>query len=191
MPATVVVAVSALADSAATRGLPVEPLVEKAIEGGAKAAPPERIVAAVQAVLARLGRAQGALQAAGVATPAPDAIEAGGFALSAGLEVGNVQAVALACGTRYSAAVALRVAGTLSALGVPPAQTVELVKQTLRSGAKERDLLALPGRVEAQVAQGATPGQAAAGLARAAAARAAAPGQNRVPPRGQSSSHRP
>ena len=189
--ATVVVAVSALADSAATRGLPVEPLVEKAIEGGAKAATPGRIVAAVQAVLARLGRAQGALQAAGVATPAPDAIEAGGFALSAGLEVGNVQAVALACGTRYSAAVALRVAGTLSALGVPPAQTVELVKQTLRSGAKERDLLALPGRVEAQVAQGATPGQAAAGLARAAAARAAAPGQNRVPPRGQSSSHRP
>jgi len=191
VPATVVVAVSALADSAATRGLPVEPLVEKAIEGGAKAATPERIVAAVQAVLARLGRAQGALQAAGVATPAPDAIEAGGFALSAGLEVGNVQAVALACGTRYSAAVALRVAGTLSALGVPPAQTVELVKQTLRSGAQERDLLALPGRVEAQVAQGATPGQAAAGLARAAAARAAAPGQNRVPPRGQSSSHRP
>ena len=189
--ATVVVAVSALADSAATRGLPVEPLVEKAIEGGAKAATPGRIVAAVQAVLARLGRAQGALQAAGVATPAPDAIEAGGFALSAGLEVGNVQAVALACGTRYSAAVALRVAGTLSALGVPPAQTVELVKQTLRSGAQERDLLALPGRVEAQVAQGATPAQAAAGLARAAAARAAAPGQNRVPPRGQSSSHRP
>ena len=191
VPASVAAAVSALADSAARRGLPVEPLVEKAIEGGAKAATPERIVAAVQAVLARLGRAQGALQAAGVGTPAPDAIEAGGFALSAGLEVGNVQAVALACGTRYSAAVALRVAGTLSALGVPPAQTVELVKQTLRSGAKERDLLALPGRVEAQVAQGATPGQAAAGLARAAAARAAAPGQNRVPPRGQSSSHRP
>jgi len=191
VPATVVAAVSALADSAATRGLPVEPLVEKAIEGAAKAAAPERIVVAVQAVLARLGRAQGALQAAGAATPAPDAIEAGGFALSAGLEVGNVQAVAVACGTRYSAAVALRVAGTLSALGVPPAQTVELVKQTLRSGAQERDLLALPGRVEAQVAQGATPAQAAAGLARAAAARAAAPGQNRVPPRGQSSSHRP
>src|SRR5439155_27066069 len=52
VPATVVAAVSALADSAATRGLPGEPLVEKAIEGGAKAATPGRIVAAVQAVLA-------------------------------------------------------------------------------------------------------------------------------------------
>jgi len=191
VPATAVAAVSALADSAARRGLPVEPLVEKAIEGGAKAAAPERIVAAVQAVLARLGHAQGALQAAGVGTPAPDAIEAGGFALSAGLKDGNVQDVAVACGTRYSAAAALRVAGTLSALGVSPAETVELVRQTLRSGAKERDLLALPGRLQAEMAQGATPAQAAAGLARAAAARAAAPGQARVPPRAPPTSHRP
>jgi len=191
VPATAVAAVSALADSAARRGLPVEPLVEKAIEGGAKAAAPERIVAAVQVVLARLGHAQGALQAAGVGTPAPDAIEAGGFALSAGLKDGNVQDVAVACGTRYSAAAALRVAGTLSALGVSPAETVELVRQTLRSGAKERDLLALPGRLQAEMAQGATPAQAAAGLARAAAARAAAPGQARVPPRAPPTSHRP
>ncbi len=191
VPAAVVAAVSALADSATARGLPVGPLVEKAIEGGAKAAAPERIVAAVQAVLARLGHAQGALQAAGVGTPAPDAIEAGGFALSAGLKDGNVQDVAVACGTRYSAAAALRVAGTLSALGVSPAETVELVRQTLRSGAKERDLLALPGRLQAQLAQGATPAQAAAGLARAAAARAAAPGQARVPPRAPPTSHRP
>ncbi len=104
VPATAVAAVSALADSAARRGLPVEPLVEKAIEGGAKAAAPERIVAAVQVVLARLGHAQGALQAAGVGTPAPDAIEAGGFALSAGLKDGSRRGVRDAVFSRRGAA---------------------------------------------------------------------------------------
>src|SRR5207245_2774612 len=84
--------------------------------------------------------------------------------VSAGLQDANVQEVARACGPQCSAAEALRVAGTLTALGVPPAEAVELVRQTLRSGGKERDVLALPGRVEAEVAGGATPAQAAAGL---------------------------
>ena len=185
VPARVVVAVTALADSAAARGLPVDPLVEKAIEGGAKGASPERIVVAVQTVLTRLGRAQVALQGATPGVPPADAVEAGAFALSAGLQDANVQEVARACGPQCSAAEALRVAGTLTALGVPPAEAVELVRQTLRSGGKERDVLALPGRVEAQVAGGATPAQAAAGLARAAAARAAAPGQSGAPPHGR------
>ena len=181
VPAGVVVAVTALADSAAARGLPVDPLVEKAIEG----ASPERIVVAVQTVLTRLGRAQVALQAATPGVAPADAVEAGAFALSAGLQDANVQEVARACGPQCSAAEALRVAGTLTALGVPPAEAVELVRQTLRSGGKERDVLALPGRVEAEVAGGATPAQAAAGLARAAAARAAAPGQSGAPPHGR------
>ena len=185
VPAGVVVAVTALADSAAARGLPVDPLVEKAIEGGAKGASPERIVVAVQTVLTRLGRAQVALQAATPGVPPADAVEAGAFALSAGLQDANVQEVARACGPQCSAAEALRVAGTLTALGVPPAEVVELVRQTLRAGGKERDLLALPGRVEAELAGGATPAQAAAGLARAAAARAAAPGQSGAPPHGR------
>lgn len=188
--ASVVAAVSALADSASGRGLPVDPLVEKAIEGGVKAAPSERIVAAVQVVLARLGRAQQALQDA-TQTATSDAIAAGAFALSAGLQDVDVEEVARACGSEYSAADALRVAGTLTALGVPPAETVELIRQTLRSGAKERDVLALPARVQAQVAGGATPAQAAAGLAHAAAARATAPGQTGVPPRVPPQSRRP
>jgi len=191
VPAGVVVAVTALADSAAARGLPVDPLVEKAIEGGAKGASPERIVVAVQTVLTRLGRAQVALQAATPGVPPADAVEAGAFALSAGLQDANVQEVARACGPQCSAAEALRVAGTLTALGVPPAEVVELVRQTLRAGGKERDLLALPGRVEAELAGGSTPAQAAAGLVRAAAARAAAHGQSGAPPHGPPTSRRP
>ena len=168
--AIVIAAVSALADSAAARGLPVDPLVEKAIEGGAKAAPSERIVAAVQAVFARLGRAQQALRTVTTQPATPDAIAAGAFALSAGLQDSDVRDVARACGAQCSAAAALRTAGTLAALGVPSAETVELVRETLRAGGRDRDVVALPVRVEAQVARGATPAQAAAGLARAAAA---------------------
>jgi hypothetical protein len=168
--ATVITAVSALADSAAARGLPVDPLVEKAIEGGAKAAPSERIVAAVQAVFARLGRAQQALQGATSQPATPDVIAAGAFALSAGLQDSDVRNVARACVTKCSVAAALRTAGTLAALGVPSAETVELVRETLRAGGRDGDVAALPVRVEAQVARGATPAQAAAGLARAAAA---------------------
>ena len=189
--ASVIAAVSALADSAAARGLPIDPLFEKAIEGGAKAAPSERIVAAVQAVFARLGRAQQALQTVTTQPTTPDVIAAGAFALSAGLQDAHVQDVARACGTRYSVDEALRVAGTLTALGVPPEETVALVRQTLRSGAKERDVLALPGRLQAELARGATPAQAAAGLARAAAARANAPAQSGGPPRVPPTSRRP
>ena len=180
--ASVIAAVSALADSAAARGLPIDPLVEKAIEGGAKAAPSERIVAAVQAVFARLGRAQQALQAATNQPTTPDVIAAGAFALSAGLQDSDVRNVARACGAHCSPAAALRVAGTLAALGVPPAATVELVRETLRAGGRDRDVVALPVRVEAQVARGATPAQAAAGLARAAAA--GAPGHPKSPDQG-------
>ena len=180
--ASVIAAVSALADSAAARGLPIDPLVEKAIEGGAKAAPSERIVAAVQAVFARLGRAQQALQAATNQATTPDVIAAGAFALSAGLQDSDVRNVARACGAHCSPAAALRVAGTLAALGVPPAATVELVRETLRAGGRDRDVVALPVRVEAQVARGATPAQAAAGLARAAAA--GAPGHPKSPDQG-------
>ncbi len=73
----------------------------------------------------------------------------------------------------------LRVSGTLSALGVPAAEVVALVTETMRAGRSPADLLALPARVQAEVARGATPAQAAAGLARAAEARSNAPGQNR------------
>src|SRR5438093_286781 len=51
LPPAVVTAVRQLADSAAARGLPVDPLVDKAIEGGAKGVPGERVVAAVRVVL--------------------------------------------------------------------------------------------------------------------------------------------
>src|SRR5207247_48609 len=46
VPAEVVPAVAGVAASAASRGLPVEPLIQKAIEGGAKGRPAQQVIAA-------------------------------------------------------------------------------------------------------------------------------------------------
>jgi hypothetical protein len=50
--------VETVLSTAQSRGLPVEPLVQKALEGSSKGAPGPRIVAAVEAMLADLTRAQ-------------------------------------------------------------------------------------------------------------------------------------
>src|SRR5581483_919415 len=68
---------------AAARGLPAEPLVQKAIEGGAKGVAPDRIVAAVRALAERLARARDAVREAGLERPAPDVVEGGAEALGA------------------------------------------------------------------------------------------------------------
>jgi hypothetical protein len=171
--------VQQLAADAAARGLPVDPLIQKAIEGGAKGVSPDRVVIAVRGVAAQLDAAADALRESGLTLPDTEAIAAGAFALNAGLSGRDVATLARASRSPHGAAVALRVAGTLTALGVPAAETVALVSETIRAGRQLGDLLALPGRVQAEVARGATPAQAAAGLARAAAARANPPGQTR------------
>lgn len=168
---SVVVAVQALADSAGARGLPVAPLVNKALEGGVKGVPADRIVSAVRTVFAQLGVSAGALRGAGVTTP--EAIEAGAFALAAGLDSNDVATVARSADRSHPAATALQVVATLVALGVPKGQGVALVQATIRSGQPVADLESLPSQVQARVGQGVPPAQAAAGLERAANAHVA------------------
>ena len=179
VPPEVVALVQQLAAEAAARGLPVDPLIQKAIEGGAKGVPPDRVATAVRAVVARLDVAAAALRQGGLARPDTDAIAAGAFAVSAGLSGTQIAELARTGDSRYGAAVTLRVAGTLAALGVPAAEILALVDATIRAGRPPSELLELPGRVQGEVARGATPAQAAAGLARAAAAA----GRGGPPPR--------
>lgn len=179
VPPAVAVAVTALVDSARARGLPGTPLVDKALEGGVKGVPAERIVAAVRTVLDQLDAAATAVRGAVGQPPAADAVEAGAFAMAAGLTAGDVGEIARAADRSHPAAVALQVAGALAALGVPRAETVALVRGEIQSGQPVGDLVSLPGRVQAAMAGGALPAAAAAGLERAAAAHQASP------PRGQ------
>jgi len=185
VPPAVRQAVVTIAADAAARGLPVEPLVEKAIEGGAKGVPADRVIAAVRVLAGRLGDAMGALRAAGVAAPSADVVEGGADALNAGLTSGDVRDLVRVSRPPYEPSLTLRVAATLVALGVPPEQALRLVNAMITAGRSPGDLLTLPAEVQAGVGRGATPGQAAAGLARAAAA-----GRPPVPP-GQAKTGKP
>jgi hypothetical protein len=161
LPADAVTQVRAIAARATARALPATPLVEKALEGAAKGVAPARIVAAVQALADQLTSAAAAIHDAGVVIPDSASVEAGAFALNAGLDVGQIRAVAQAAGLTGQRATALRVAGTLAALGVPPKQTVALVTRSLDSTA---DLNTLSAQVEAGMAHGQSAAAAAAGL---------------------------
>ncbi len=176
-----------LGTAASARGLPIDPLIQKAIEGSAKGVPAERVATAVRLVEMQLDTAAAALREGGAV---PDTLEiaAGEFAITAGLSGSDITALARTGANAQALTVGLRVAGTLAALGVPPAEDIGLVSVTLRSGEPSADLLLLPAHVQAEVAKGVTPAQAAAGLARAAAAHAR---QGPPPGRGQGHPHPP
>src|SRR3989442_14178080 len=83
--------VEELGTAASARGLPIDPLIEKAIEGSAKGVPPERVVIALRLVATQLDTAAAALRDGGVA-PDTLAIAAGEFAITAGLGRGGYTA---------------------------------------------------------------------------------------------------
>ncbi|HLZ46784.1 MAG TPA: hypothetical protein VKQ05_14005 [Gemmatimonadales bacterium] len=165
----VAAAVEGTGTAASARGLPVDPLIQKAIEGGAKGIADDRVIAAVNLVVSHLDTAAAALREGGASADTLT-IAAGAFAVSAGLSGSDITALARVGATPAALTVGLRVAGTLAALGVPPAENIGLVSVSLRSGKPTADLLLLPASVESEVAKGSTPAAAAAGLSRAAAA---------------------
>jgi hypothetical protein len=84
-PATLAVLDSIVQD-AARAGLPTEPLIQKALEGGAKGVAPDRIVAAVGASADLLRSARALLGSAGEARPSdPGEVTAVAAALSRGV----------------------------------------------------------------------------------------------------------
>lgn len=176
--------VEQLGAEASARGLPIDPLIQKAIEGSAKGVPDDRVATAVRLVVTQLDTAAAALREGGVATDTL-VIAAGAFAITAGLSGHDITALARTGASPAALTVGLRVAGTLSAMGVPPAENISLISVKLRAGQPTEDLLSLPASVQAQVAKGSTPAQAAAGLERAAAAqgrRGPPPGRPQPPP---------
>lgn len=187
VPAPLAAAVTALLDSAALRGLPGAPLVDKTLEGVAKGAPTDRILVAVRTVYDQLATVATVLAETGNASS--DAVEAGSFAMAAGLSRSDIGEIGRTADGSHPAATALLVAGTLAALGVPRAETVALVRATIRSGRPVGDLVSLPGQVQAAMAGGSPPAAAAAALVRAAEAHPAP--QPRGQGRGQGNPHKP
>ncbi len=79
----------ALLDSAASKGLPTAPLINRALEGAARRANGARIMQVVRAHAVALGQARDAL---GPSAPV-DELEAGATALRAGIDVNTLSAV--------------------------------------------------------------------------------------------------
>jgi len=186
VPPDIAALATELGTDAARRGLPIDPIIQKAIEGSAKRIPAERVGAAMRLVVTQLDAAARGLRDGNAVLSADTvAIAAGAFALTAGLSGRDIATLARSGSAPADVIVGLRVAGTLVALGVPAVETVTLVTGTLQAGRPAGELLALPGRVQAEVAKGVTPAQAASGLARAAAAqsrRGPPPGRGQPPP---------
>ena len=139
-------------DSARTRGLPVEPLVDKALEGATKKAAGARIQAAVSSLLGRLEVARDAL----APNPTPRDITAGADALAFGATREALKAMR-AIRPNESVAVPLGVLTQLVASGVPVRRATRVVADLLRRGARDEQLIALNDDVRSYVAAGASP----------------------------------
>ena len=166
VPPAVAQAVQGIADEARARGLPVEPLVQKALEGGAKGVPGDRVVGAVRALVGRLDIARAALQEGGIRAPSPEVLESGADALNAGFNAQQVRDLGRVSRGPYDPAVTLRIAATLGALGVPARQGLQLVEHMIHDRRGASELLDLPNEVREGMARGASAAEAADGLER-------------------------
>lgn len=86
VPAEALPGVDSILASATAAGLPTEPLIEKALEGAAKRAPPDRIVSAVGADAERLRAAHALVSRGGEVRPSASEVEAVAAALARGLD---------------------------------------------------------------------------------------------------------
>ena len=146
------VAVMRSLDTARERGLPLDPLVNKALEGATKRAPGPRIEAAVDTLLRRLEVSRDAL------APSPSArdIAAGADALAYGV-TRDALASMRTIRPRGSLAVPLAVLTQLVASGVPVARATIVVAELIRRGARDEQLIALSDDVRWYIASGASP----------------------------------
>ena len=137
--------VQRVVDSARTAGLPTEPLVQKALEGGTLGASGKRIVAAVEALHGQLGRARDAL--GGNASDAELTAAAG--ALRAGLPPAALRRLqSLRSGRPL--VVPIAVLTDLVAEGVPAEQATRSVLDLARDGRPDDEFVALRRQVQMQ-----------------------------------------
>ena len=154
LDATAQAGVAAILDSARAAGLPLEPLVDRALEGASKGASGERIVAAVRKLATDLEAARQALRGGDSAE-----LEAGASALRAGVTPAALTRLRESR-PRQLLTVPLAVLADLVARGVP-ADTAATYVLTI-AAASDAQLVAFQRNVERDIALGAPPLTAAA-----------------------------
>ncbi len=151
LPAETRLQVDAILDSARAMELPIEPLVDRALEGASKRAPGDRIVAAVRRLAGELQVARDALGSRSTSIE----VTAGASALRAGATGADLSQLRR-LRTDRSLTVAAAVLADLVAVGVPPDTAVAAVL-ALAEFAQDAEYLALRDNVERDVAMGASP----------------------------------
>jgi hypothetical protein len=134
--------VEAVVATAAGRGLPAEPLVQKALEGASKGAPGPRIVAAVEALQVDLSRAQQGLGSKASA----DELVAGAAAIRAGATLQMVDRIRRTRGDG-GVAVPLAVFADLVAGGMTVDAAWHSVSELAQKGGDEEQFLDLRERL--------------------------------------------
>jgi len=147
--------VLAVVDSARLKGLPVEPLIEKALEGATKGASGPRIGQAVKMLSLHLQTARGALgpQATEPELVAGAAVVRGGLAPSRLAEIRQVS-------KRERLSVPLAVLSDLMARGVPVDTAARVIEAMVASNASDDEFLHLGREVDQDVRSGAHAGTA-------------------------------
>ncbi len=159
LPPDLFAQVEAVAGEAAGRGLPVEPLYDKALEGAAKRVPPDRIAAAVTLYAGRLGTARQALGP----TASIALMVAGADALRRGVSEDGLSRLG-SPGDRTPMAVV--VMADLVEAGVPLERVLEVLRYAMDRRAGDEALLEIPARLRALMRDGHTPAAAADRLRR-------------------------
>lgn len=156
--------VDAILDAARSRGLPIEPLVDRALEGAVKGAPPAAIVAAVT----RLRDELVVVRAAFGETASTAELIAGASALRAGARAENLTRLRRLRSSQ-PLTVAAAVMADLVAAGVPADTAVGAVL-ALAHNAADADYFAFRRNVQRDIELGASPAAALAVRIRAASA---------------------
>lgn len=151
--------------AARAEGLPVEPLMDKAVEGLAKRVPGPRIASAVDQLAGELGRAR-TLLADGV-PPGPTDVAAVADAMRRGVPEMAIQRVARDAGPEEPVAMTVHTLGDLMDRGVPVEQALAVMEAWRSRGARRDELRELPGAIDRLMRQGILAGQAAAAVANA------------------------
>jgi hypothetical protein len=148
--------VAAIIDSARAASLPVEPLVDKALEGAAKKATGQQIISAVRTFYVQLGEAKRAL-----GTGSTDLELLGGAqAIRAGIPVQQIERLRRAR-SGVQIATALTVASDLVSREVPVDTAVAVVASLVGASATDDQLLAVRGEIENDILTGKPPAVAA------------------------------
>ena len=140
LPPDVAEQVLARVESARSRELPSQAMANLALEGVAKGRSAAEVLAAVDLLVADMGRAQEALQAAGH-VPAEGEIEAATAALRMGADGQAISELARSGASGRSLAVPLLVMGGLAERGLPSDQALAAVRDRLQARADDAALL--------------------------------------------------